>query len=295
MRIVYFSKGARGNACLVEMLREGHTVAAVVTNGQDNYLNKLCVDNGLLLFIPDKPNTLEFAELLKKLSAEIFVCSGYNKILNPLIFTIPPLGTINLHGGRLPFYRGAAPINWQIINGETVGGCCVLFVDEGIDTGPIIRQVLYQISNDDTHQSVLEKTLNIFPKLLTEVLLDFENQNIHAMNQKFEEGCYYTRRYPDDSRIDWERMTDVQVHNLVRGMQGPFPHAFTVRENEKIEIEQTVLLKEEIKGVSGRVALKRSEGVVVLCKNRGILVKGIRIKGQAIKARDFLRVGEKLV
>jgi len=294
MKIVYFSKGVRGTVCLAEVLRGGHTIAAVVTSGRDDELKSLCESNKLPLYIPENPNTVELAGLLKTLNAEMFVCSGYNKILKPLIFKIPTLGTINLHGGRLPFYRGAAPINWQIINGETVGGCCVLFVDSGIDTGPIIRQELYPISEDDTHQSVLDKTLRIFPKLLTEVLQDFENGNIHASDQNLEDGFYYTRRYPEDSRINWRTMTDIQVRNLARGMHGPFPHAFTFRENEKVEIESTALLKENIKGVSGRVVLKRDEGVVVICMNRGIVVTEIRIRGETLNPRYIFNIGEML-
>ncbi len=294
MKIVYFSKGVRGTVCLAAALRAGHRIAAVVAGGPEQDLESLCRDNHLSLHAPANPNTLEFAELLGTLDAEIFVCSGYNRILKPMIFNIPHRGTINLHGGRLPFYRGAAPINWQIINGETVGGCCVLFMDEGIDTGPIIRQELYPITEDDTHASVLDKTLIIFPELLTEVLQGIENDNIRPLKQNLEEGCYYTRRYPDDSRINWRDMSDVQIHNLVRGMQGPFPHAFTFRENEKIEIEHTVLLKEDIKGVSGRVSLKRDDGVIVLCRNRGLLVNEIRIRGETLNPAYIFKMGEML-
>lgn len=294
MKIVYFSKGVRGTVCLAEVVRHGHTIAAVITNGRDDELTSLCESFHLPLHMPQNPNATEFAELLKAFDAEIFVCSGYNKILKPFIFEIPPRGTINLHGGQLPDYRGAAPINWQIINGETVGGCCVLFMDEGIDTGPIIRQELYPIRGDDTHRTVLEKTLQIFPRLLIEVLQDFENSNIHAVKQNPQGGSYYTRRYPEDSKIDWQTMTDLQVHNLVRGMQGPFPHAFTFRAGEKIEIEYTAILKEDIKGVSGRVPLKRSEGVVVICRNRGILVKEIRMGGEVRNPLAIFNLGEML-
>ena len=292
MNIVYFSKGIRGIACLEAVLQAGYTVAAVIGSGRDDELNTLCEMNNLPLHMPEKPNTLEVAELLKTFEADIFVCSGYNKILKPIIFNIPRLGTINLHGGRLPFYRGAAPTNWQIINGENEGGCCILFLDEGIDTGPIICQESYQIAEDDNHQSILEKVLKIFPRLLVNVLHDFENDNIHSVEQNLDEGCHYTRRYPEDSRINWQTMTDVQIHSLVRGMNGPFPHAFTFRGDEKVEIDRTALLKEEIKGVSGRVPLKRNEGVVVLCQNRGILVKEIRIKGEKLNPRKFFNIGE---
>ena len=95
-------------------------------------------------------------------------------------------------------------------------------MDEGIDTGPIICQESYPISENDNHQSILEKVLKIFPRLLVNVLRDFDNNNIHSVPQNLDEGCYYTRRYPEDSRINWQAMTDVQIHNLVRGNEWSF-------------------------------------------------------------------------
>ena len=139
------------------------------------------------------------------------------------MFDLPPLGTINLHGGKLPEYRGAAPINWQIINGETSGGCSIIYVDEGIDTGDIIAQEIYPIEAHDTHASILEKTLEIFPRLLIQVLEQIENGTVKAQKQDPHAGSYYIRRYPSDSEINWDRLTDIQVHNLVRGMFGPYP------------------------------------------------------------------------
>lgn len=292
MKIVCFLKGIRGEVCLTEMLAGGYEITAVVTSSQEGGLKLLCDKNSLPLYYPDNPNNSEFAHQLRSIGADLFVLIGYNKILKPLIFKIPPLGTINLHGGRLPYYRGAAPINWQIINGENFGGCSILFVEEGIDTGPIIQQKLYEIDEVDTHQAILEKTLKIFPSMLLEVLEDFKNGSVQAVPQNLKEGCYFRRRYPEDSKIDWQAMSDIQVHNLVRGMQGPYPHAFTFKGSTKVEIERTVLLGQEIKGISGRILLKIGDGVVTICQNRGILIKEIKIDGKIIEPQEFLRIGE---
>ncbi len=294
MEIICFLKGSRGEVCLTEMLRSGHDVVAVVTSGVDEKLQAICSEHNLPLHNADKPNTPQFAETLKSINADLFILIGFNKILKPIIFEIPPLGTINLHGGRLPQYRGAAPINWQIINGERVGGCCILFVDKGIDTAPIIQQELYEISEEDTHQSVLEKTLQIFPRLLLSVLGDFERSSAQATPQDLNEGSYFARRHPEDSKINWNAMDDLQVHNLVRGMQGPYPHAFTYRAGEKVEIEYTSLLDQEITGISGRVVAKRNNGVIVVCQNRGLLVTEARVNDKLVKPNDVFKLGDML-
>src|SRR5207248_2604659 len=135
----------------------------------------------------------------------------------------------------------------------------------------------------------LERTLAIFPRLLREALSDIERGTAVAQEQKRDEGCYYSRRYPDDSRVNWLALTDREVHNLVRGMQGPYPHAFTFRGGDKIEIERTTILLDTVRGLPGRVALKRDEGVVVVCSNRGILVEEVRCAGQTRHARDVLK------
>lgn len=293
MRIAYFCGGARGLACLRQLLRDGHTIAGVVASSGDPELERQCREHGLTLLVERQPNSEPFAARLAALGADLFVCSGYNRILKPLIFGIPPRGTLNLHGGRLPDYRGAAPINWQIINGESEGGCCVLFMDAGIDTGPIARQERYPIAPDDTHQSLLERTLDIFPRLLADVLRDMERGVLQAVPQDPGAGCHYSRRYPEDSRIDWAALSDREVHNLVRGMFGPYPHAFTERDGERIEIERTSLLADSVKGVPGRAALKRPEGVVVLCRNRGLLVEEVRHRGRRLPAREVMAIGDK--
>ncbi|MCJ7717691.1 MAG: hypothetical protein MUO54_14390, partial [Anaerolineales bacterium] len=232
---------------------------------------------------------------LEAYTPDLFILCGYNKILKSLIIDIPPLGTINLHGGKLPEYRGAAPINWQIINGETTGGCSIIYVDEGIDTGDIITQEIYPITAEDTHASVLEKTLNIFPPLLEKVLQQIESESVKAVKQDPLEGRYYTRRYPRDSQIDWQIMDDIQVHNLVRGMHGPYPAAFTHLGNLKIEIDKTRLMEEDIMGAAGRVSTKRGKAVIVMAKNQGIVVEEVTVNGKSVDPVEVMKIGDDLI
>jgi methionyl-tRNA formyltransferase len=294
MRLVYFSKGPRGISCLKAAINADHTIAAAVGVKPDPALEALSKQFDFPVLYPERVNAPENVAQLKAFKADCFVLSGYNRILKSPVIEIPPLGTINLHGGKLPDYRGAAPINWQIINGEVTGGCCIIYVDEGIDTGDIIAQEIYPITPDDTHASVLQKTLDIFPPLLVKVLGEIEAGTVKAKPQDPTVGGYYCRRYPRDSQIDWKSMTDLQVHNLVRGMHGPYPAAFTSCNGQKVEIDQTQLLEETIRGIPGRVPHKRGNSVVVLTANRGILVEKITVDNKKVDPADFFQIGDDL-
>jgi methionyl-tRNA formyltransferase len=295
MKIIYFSKGIRGTRCLEHLLRTGYTVAAVVAVVREDDLLSLSEKYAFPILYPEKINTEDMVQELSSFEADLFVLCGYNKILKSIIIDIPPLGTINLHGGKLPEYRGAAPINWQIINGETSGGCSIIYVDEGIDTGDIIAQEIYPINPDDTHASVLEKTLTIFPSLLERVLNQIEDGTVSAVPQDLNRGGYYRRRYPRDSQIDWVNMTDIQVHNLVRGMHGPYPAAYSFLDDLKVEFDQTRILDENLTGRPGVVKLDPDLGFIVFAKNRGLAIEQITVAGKSASPEKYLNAGDLLI
>ncbi len=294
MKIVYFTKGVRGSRCLSRILEENYQVLAVVAVVQEDEIDRLANQYGFPVLLLDKINSDESVARLKEMHADLFILSGYNKIIKKQVIEIPPLGTINLHGGKLPQYRGAAPLNWQIIHGETTGGCCIIYVDEGIDTGDIISQEIYPITPEDTHASVLEKTLEIFPRQLLTVLEQIKSGTVQAEKQDPGAGNYFGRRYPRDSKIDWGTMSDVQVHNLVRGMHGPYPAAFTYRNGEKIEIDQTRLLEETILGNPGGISKKGDGSVIVQAKDRGLAIEEITVNGEKQVPADYFNVGDVL-
>lgn len=294
MKIIFFTKGIRGSRCLSHILENGYLVSSVIGVIPEKEIALLSDKYDFPVIILDKINSPDSVTRLKELNADLFILCGYNKIIKKQVIEIPPLGTINLHGGKLPEYRGAAPLNWQIINGETSGGCSIIFVDEGIDTGDIIAQEIYPIADDDTHASILERTLQIFPSMLINVLEKIENGTVEASPQDPLIGEYFGRRYPRDSRIGWDTMTDVQVHNLVRGMHGPYPSAFCYRDGIKIEFEKTVLLDETISGAPGIVTQKRRRDVIIMANNRGLLIKKIVIDGERFYPAGIFEVGDDL-
>ena len=240
--------------------------------------------------VHDNANDPGLVGRIARLKPDLMILAGYNQILRRPLLDIPPMGTINLHGGKLPEYRGVAPINWQIINGETTGGCCILFTDEGIDTGDVICQRYYDITETDTAATILEKTLDIFPRMLLECLHTMEDGKLQAEPQDRAAARYYTRRYPRDGKIDWYRSTDTQVYNLVRALVPPYPGAFTVLHGRKVHISGAELYAETIRGVPGRIVFRRPEGVLVTTRDRAILIT--RVHGEdleEIPARTFFR------
>lgn len=299
MNIIYFGNGIRGVRCLSVLCEAGFESKAVVVHHSASAepsptsVRYEAIRRKLQVMDPKNVNSENFLRDLRRLDSDLFVLVGYTQILKKGILSLPAKGCINLHGGQMPHYRGGSPVNWQIINGETMGGCAVLYVDEGIDTGPILAQELYDIGPDETADEVVQKTLEIFPRLLLKVMRNLEKGEVQAVPQNPNEGKYYCKRYPQDGQIFWSSMTEQEVHNLVRGLSGPgLPGAYTFFGHQKVVIWKTERLRDQILGPAGRIALKRQNGVVVICRDRGILVKSIKVAAEReIDPSNFLKLG----
>jgi|ETNmetMinimDraft_35_1059890.scaffolds.fasta_scaffold49912_1 methionyl-tRNA formyltransferase len=295
MKIVYFGNGVRGIKCLDTLLNNNLNVIAVIGHEGNSDVVDFAELNNIITYQPKNINNQEFVDVLEKLNADLFVLSGYSRILKSVVIDLPKFGCINLHGGKLPEYRGCAPINWQIINGETTGGCCIIFVDKGIDTGDIITQKTYEISNNDTSLDIVNKQLSFFPVMLLKAVKDIELGKVKAIVQDKAQGSYYTRRYPEDGLINWDTMTSNQVYNLVRALVDPYPNAFTFYRTEKIKIRKVSMIEPPIVGTPGRMPFKRQNGVVICCKDKGIVVNEIAIgdNGEPIDPRGLFQIGDK--
>ena len=140
VNIVYFGNGVRGEACLNHLIKEGRSITLVVGPSNTASIRSIAEENNIPYASPDKVNSQEFETQLKATRSNLFVLCGYNKILKSNILEIPKYKVINCHGGKLPEYRGTAPINWQLINGEEIAGFSILYAEAGIDTGELIRE-----------------------------------------------------------------------------------------------------------------------------------------------------------
>lgn len=282
MKILYLGDKNRGVVCLEALLKEGEDICGVVSKYEP--LEKFAIKKNIPVF-----QSL-FAHKIKEISPDLIVMAGYNQILKKEIIEIPKKGVINLHGGKLPQYRGSSTLNWMIINGETEGGVAVLFIDQGIDTGDIVAEQSFEIKRDDTIKEVVDKTDKIFPLLLIKVIKQIKNGTIRRKPQILEQGIYYHTRHPKDGKISWERFSAEKIYNLVRALTHPYPGAFTYFNNKKLFIWKALLLKENIQGIPGRVCLRRSPGVVVIAADRGLLITRVQLEGESeCNVNDFFK------
>ena len=199
-------------------------------NQSKNLLNKIKKYKKHLPVIVDNPNSKNVENKLKKNNIDLNLICGFPYILKKNIFSLPKYGSINLHGGPLPKYRGGSPLNWQIINNEKYIGISSIKVDKGIDTGPIILQKKFKLNFSDDISDVHRKANKLFPhlarqsinKLISKNKLKKQNQNIKS---------YYKQRSKKDGKIIWKKMTNLQVFNLVRAVTNPYPGAFCIDTN----------------------------------------------------------------
>jgi methionyl-tRNA formyltransferase len=234
-------------------------------------------------------------EQVAALGADLFVLAGYNRILPPELVNLPRRGVINLHAGRLPQYRGCAPIPWQIIRGEQELGLSVLYADEGIDTGAILARETFYLGPEEGATEAEARAVAIFPEMLVRVLRGLEDGTLHPVPQDSSQAVYYTRRYPRDGLIDCRLQTAEEVHNLIRALRPPYPGAFAWCGKRKVVLHASRLLNEEIRGIPGHIPLRWAEGMILIARDRGLLVTQLREGEQIVPAGERLRVGDRLL
>lgn len=301
LNVVYMGHNKRGITCLKKLNQSDHNIELAVGQSGENGWYKSIENTAKELEIPftkkDEPNEKSFVKKLKELSPDLIILCGYSKYIGKRIREIPTHGCINLHAGLLPNYRGAAPLNWALINGEEKIGLSIIFIDDGIDTGPIASQETIKVSKEDTIRDILPKTLDIYPDMLIDVLNKIEKGTLNIKEQDRDEGSYYTNRIPKDGLFDWRYNTDKEIFNLVRALTHPYPGAFFIHpEKGKIYVWEAELESRDYFGISGRVATKRKNGIVVIAKNRGLRINKVQIEGkEETNPKKLFNIGEDLV
>jgi methionyl-tRNA formyltransferase len=195
----------------------------------------------------------EFISTLKAMRADVFLCFSYSMILSKEILVIPALGAINVHGGLLPRYRGANILNWAIIEGATKTGVTAHYMTEGIDEGDVIYSSETCIEDSDTALTLKSRLDELGLKLLARIDDDLcSGRTLPRAPQNAPEACRYRRRKPEDGLIDWEKMSDRQVFNLVRALVNPWPGAFTISPDGTRVVLDRYLPLEEIAALRAR-------------------------------------------
>lgn len=240
LRIVFFGTPEFAVASLDRLVSEGFDVAAVVTMPDkiagrghkllESDVKKYAVAKGLPVLQPEKLKSPEFIDQLRNINADLFIVIAF-RMLPEAVWAMPRLGTFNLHGSLLPKYRGAAPINRAIMNGETETGITTFFLKHEIDTGDMIEQRSTPISDDDNVGTVHDRLMEMGADMVVSTVNSILDGSLSTRPQPEGEFIAAPKIFKEDCRIDWTRDA-VAVHNQVRGLS-PYPAAFTTFEDKE--------------------------------------------------------------
>ena len=301
MNIVFCGHNVRGVKCLEKINdNKDFTISLVVTHPCKNLedtssVNFIAKSLNIDTIDPTDINAPQTLEIIKSYNPDVIILSGYTQIVKEDFISIANKITINLHGGKLPEYRGSAPLNWMLINDEQSIGISIIEVAPGIDTGDILCREEFSIDDNDSITTIVDNTLKLFPNMLEKVLYQIKNNTLERITQNLNEGNYYPSRKPNDGLILFEEMTAREIFNLVRALQPPYPYAFSFFNNKKINIlDATEYKKETVKGLAGKVILKRDNVVLVMCKDKTILLKTVQFEEDKVilKAKDIMKRGD---
>jgi len=249
LRIVFMGTPEFAVASLDALVNSGFNIVGVVTapdkpagrgmKMNESAVKKYASDKGLRLLQPEKLKNPDFIEELRSLGADLQVVVAF-RMLPEVVWNMPALGTINLHGSLLPQYRGAAPINWAVINGENVTGVTTFKLKHEIDTGNILLQDKFAIGPNDTAGDVHDKMKDIGAALLVKTIIGLAEDNLQEISQQSNRVTTNTplRHAPkitsETCKIDFNSTT-VEVYNLIRGLS-PFPTAYTTLNGKILKI-----------------------------------------------------------
>lgn len=250
---------------------------------------------GLPVLQPLKARNLEFIEHLRLLKPRVMVVAAYGQILPQPLLDVPPAGCLNIHTSILPKYRGAAPIQWAIINGDKETGVTIMKMDAGLDTGPIIETAITPIFPEDNSQTLHDRLAEMGGKLIVQTVPDWVNGKLQAQPQPSEGACYARKISKEDGEINWSEPATT-IWNKVRGFT-PWPGAFTfyMMGGKERLLKVWGAHLEEGKGEAGLIIEAGKQGILVGTgsEHESLRITEVQKEGsRRMSAADFL-VGQK--
>ncbi|MCI5598458.1 MAG: methionyl-tRNA formyltransferase [Ruminococcus sp.] len=282
----------------LENIAKVHNVQAVFTQpdkpvGRKMVLTppdvKVCAEKlGIPVYQPVKLKDSESYEIIKELNPDVIVVVAYGQILPENILNIPKYGCINVHGSLLPKYRGAAPIQWSVLNGDKVTGVTTMYMEKGLDTGDILETKEYEIGINDTAGEVFDTLAEMGGKLILDTLEKAEKGQLHPIKQDDSKSSYAKMLDKSMCNIDFSK-TNLQVHNQVRGLS-PWPVASTKLNGKVLKIFETRLA--EGKGKPGEIL--NTNPLTIACGEGAVVVNTVQLQGKKkMDSKAFLQ-GHKL-
>ena len=305
LRIVFMGTPEFAVASLDALVNAGCNIVGVVTApdkpaGRGMKLNesavkKYAIEKKLHLLQPEKLKSDFFLNELETLNADVQIVVAF-RMLPEVVWSMPPMGTINLHGSLLPQYRGAAPINWAVINGEKQTGVTTFKLQHAIDTGNILLQKSFEIGENETAGEVHDKMkiigaevlVNTLKGLAANSLKEVSQNELNIQHTEFKTLQHAPKIFTDTCKINWNKSVE-EIHNLIRGLS-PFPTAFTFLNEKMLKVYKS---KKEISSHNfeiGKIFTDNKTYLKLSCSNGFIYLLEIQLEGKKkMLIEDFLR------
>ncbi|MCO1657042.1 methionyl-tRNA formyltransferase [Pseudonocardia humida] len=308
MRVVAFGYMTWGRRTIEAVLDAGHKVALIVTHPQsDNAYEKifnesvaeLADERGIPLLVRNRAGDAEVREAVRAAEADVAVVSNWRTWLPPEVYSIPRLGTLNVHDALLPAYAGFAPLNWALINDEPEVGVTAHMMDAEFDAGDIVLQRATPVSDSDVITDLFDRTLAMFGPITVDALALLASGRTDWTPQDRRAASYFHRRTDEDNRMDWT-WSARELFNLVRAQADPYPNAYCYQGTRRLRVLKARVTDQPYGGTPGRIFIRRGTGVVVVAgaqarrgRSPGLLVERVRLDdGRDVDALDhFTRMG----
>lgn len=312
MKIVFMGTPDFAKESLEAIYNAGHEILGVVTNPDKpkgrgmklvmSPVKEYAISKNLKIYQPEKVRkNNEFIEQIKKLKPDVICVVAYGKILPKELLEIPTLGCINVHGSLLPKYRGAAPIQWAIINGDKITGITTMYMDIGMDTGDMILSKEVEIGENETTGELWERLSKIGAELLVETLKKVEEGTAPRIPQG-KDFSMAPMLDKEMSKIDWDNKTAIEIKNLVRGLN-PIMGTYSFLNGKKIKFWEVNIenLNNDNRNIINGTVVKSDSKDGLYIKAKDGIIKVLEIQGENSKKmniQEFLRgnsvkVGEK--
>lgn len=293
MKLIFMGTPDFAVPCLERLIEAEHEIAAVFSQpdkprGRKMILTppevKACaLNHGLTVYQPKSLRNDEAMELIKEIAPDCIVVAAYGKILPKAMLELPKYGCINVHGSLLPKYRGSAPIQWSVINGEKETGVTIMQMAEGVDTGDMLYQKAIPIGIDDTAESMFEKLSDLGGEMIVEALDLLEEGKLTPIKQDETLATHAPMLNKEIAVIDWNKSA-LEVHNLVRGLYS-WPIAQTTLHGKKLKIYRTAVGKGS--GEAGTVI--STSPLTIACGEGAVVIEELQLEGKKrMDAKAFL-------
>lgn len=288
MRVIFMGTPDFSVGALNSIVEAGHEVVLVVTQedkpkgrGQEMQftpVKEAALKHGIEVYQPHRIKTEEAMDKLRSYNADVFVVVAYGQIFSTELLEMPKYGCVNIHASLLPKYRGAAPIQWSIIEGEKVTGVTTMFMADGVDTGDMLEKIEVEIAEDETGGSLHDKLMEAGAKLIVTTLQKLEAGSITRTVQDDALSTHTKKLEKSLGDIDFTKSA-VEIERLIRGLN-PWPSAYTRYNGKTLKVWKAEVLDKEYDGEPGQIVDKTKKSIVVKTGKGALAITELQMEGK---------------